>query len=86
MEKPWYAYIAVAQTGRYYVGISNDVEQRIKSHNAHDGSRFAIQQGPFKLAYVSPAFPDKSSARKREIQLKGWSHEKKKKLITGEWS
>jgi predicted GIY-YIG superfamily endonuclease len=55
-------------------------------HNAGLGSRFAINQGPFELAYVSNAFVNKSEARKREIQIKKWSRDKKLKLITGEWS
>jgi putative endonuclease len=85
VEMPWFVYIAQARTGRLYVGITTDPIKRIKKHNAGKGSRFALQQGPFKLAYVSSAFKDKSEARQREIQLKGWTHEKKNKLITGEW-
>ncbi len=81
----WYVYIAKAKTGRYYTGISNDVDERIGKHNTGKGSRMAIQQGPFKLAYKSKPFQDKSSARIREIQIKGWSREKKDKLIKGEW-
>jgi len=82
---PWYVYIARARTGRYYVGITTDPEERIAEHNRGDGSRFAINQGPFFLAYTSTAFPDKSSARKREAQIKRWTREKKEKLIQGEW-
>jgi predicted GIY-YIG superfamily endonuclease len=45
----------------------------------------AKQQGPFELIYTSNYFPNKSEARKRETQIKGWSREKKEKLINGEW-
>ena len=45
----------------------------------------AREQGPFELVYVSAQFPNKSEARKREIQVKGWTKDKKKKLISGEW-
>ncbi len=44
----------------------------------------AIEHGPFELVYVSPPFPNKSLARKREIQVKDWSQAKKLKLISGE--
>lgn len=81
----WYVYIAEARTGRYYVGISNDVDARINKHNSKNGSRMAIQQGPFKLVYKSEPLENKSAARIREIQIKGWSREKKEKLIIGEW-
>lgn len=82
---PWYVYIATAKTGRYYVGMTTDPEKRMGEHNTHSGSRFAYEQGPFVLSYVSQAFPDKSVARLREAQIKGWSRIKKERLIRGEW-
>ena len=81
----WFVYIAQARTGRYYTGIATDPKERVMEHNTGRGSRFAINQGPFLLVYVSLPFPDKSSARKRELQIKGWKREKKEKLIRGEW-
>jgi len=81
----WFVYIARARTGRYYIGISTNDKERILKHNSGRGSRFARQQGPLELVYTSDSFPSKSEARKREIQIKGWSREKKEKLITREW-
>jgi putative endonuclease len=81
----WDVYIAQAQTGRYYVGITTNPQERIEEHNTGKGSKFAINQDPFALAYVSNAFTDKSSARKREAQVKKWTQRKKEKLIMGEW-
>jgi putative endonuclease len=81
----WFVYIAQANTGRYYVGITTDPQERIKKHNSGTGSQFARQQGPFTLVYVSNPLLSKSEARKREIQLKGWTHKKKEKLVKGEW-
>jgi predicted GIY-YIG superfamily endonuclease len=81
----WYVYIARARTGRYYIGITTNPSERIEEHNAGAGSRFAVNQGPFVLCYVSGPFSDKSAARIREIQIKGWSREKKEKLINGVW-
>ena len=82
----WYVYIAKAKTGRFYTGITTNSETRIIKHNAGKGSKFAIDQGPLTLVYTSAAFPDKSKARKREIQIKGWSRMKKLKLINGDWN
>ena len=82
---PWYVYIAVAKTKRYYTGISNDVEKRIEKHNNGEGSRFAKQQGELTLIYKSESYLGKSEARKREAQIKKWSRIKKEKLIKGEW-
>lgn len=81
----WYVYIAKAKTGRYYTGITTNPNERIIKHNSDKGSRFAIEQGPFELVYISKTFPDKSEARKREIQIKGWSREKKLKIISEMW-
>ena len=82
---PWFVYIARARTGRPYVGITTDPTERLIEHNAGRGSRFAQQQGPFNSVYVSPPFADKSSARKREVQIKRWTSRKKEKSISGEW-
>ena len=81
----WYVYIAKARTQRFYTGISNKPDSRIIEHNLGRGSRFAINQGPLELVYVSSPFPNKSEARKREIQVKNWSRSKKFKFIKGEW-
>lgn len=80
----WFVYIAEARTGRYYVGITTDPVQRIAKHNLGKGSRMATQQGPFVLRFVSKPFANKSEARRRESQVKGWTREKKTKLILGE--
>ena len=80
----WYVYIAKAKTGFYYTGITTNVLERIVKHNKGKGSQMGKQQGPFTLAYKSFSFPNKSEARKREAQIKGWSRLKKEKLISGE--
>ncbi|MBI4057965.1 GIY-YIG nuclease family protein [Candidatus Microgenomates bacterium] len=82
----WFVYIAKAKTGRFYTGITTDPYKRIAAHNSGKGSKFAKDQGPFVLVYSSGAFPNKSQARKREIQIKAWSRDKKLKLINGEWT
>lgn len=82
---PWFLYIAQAPTGRYYTGITTDPPRRIKEHNRSEGAKFAYDQGALRHLYTSPPFPDKSSARTREVQIKGWTREKKEKLIKGEW-
>ena len=81
----WFVYIAKTKTGYYYTGISPNPETRMLKHNNGKGSQMAKQQGPFMLVYTSQSFPNKSEARKREIQIKGWNKIKKEKLIKGEW-
>jgi predicted GIY-YIG superfamily endonuclease len=81
----WHVYIAEARSGYYYTGISPNPEERIARHNEGSGSQMARQHGSFRLLYVSTPFPNKSEARKREVQIKGWNREKKEKVIRGEW-
>jgi len=82
---PWYVYIAEARTGYYYTGITTNPKTRILKHNRDKGSQMGKQHGSFLLLYISSPFPNKSEARKREVQIKGWTREKKGKLISGEW-
>jgi putative endonuclease len=52
----------------YYVGMTSDLERRLKEHN--NGKTKSIKHKvPFKLVYYE-AYLDKTIARKREIQLK----------------
>ena len=81
----WYVYIAQARTGRYYTGITQNLEQRLTDHKRGKGAKFAHDQGLSYFVYISSPMKTKSEARKREIQVKGWTREKKEKLIRGEW-
>ncbi len=81
----WYVYIAIARTGFYYTGITTNPRIRIEKHNKGIGSQMGKQQGPFTLVYKSKPFLNKSQARKREAQIKGWTRQKKDRLISGEW-
>lgn len=80
----WFVYIAETKSGYFYTGVSNDVAARIGKHNMGKGSKFARMHREFKLVYTSPPMT-KSDALKREIQIKGWTKEKKRKLVEGEW-
>ena len=81
----WYVYIAKTRNGYYYTGITTNPQNRVKKHNQGKGSQMGRQQGPFMLVYKSSPVINKSQARKREAQIKGWTRQKKEKLINGEW-
>jgi len=84
MSSSWFVYIASSAAGKLYIGISTDTDRRLKEHNAGRGARFALQNGPLHLVYVSPPLENQSAARKREIELKSWPRPKKLRLISGE--
>jgi putative endonuclease len=66
--------------GALYVGISDDVVERVEEHNRGFGPRFTKARRPVELIW-SQIFPDIFAARRREIELKGWSRAKKLRLI-----
>lgn len=78
----WYVYILRCVDNSYYVGITNHLQKRIDLHNSKKGSIYLLSKLPVKLEY-SELWPNKSEARKREIQIKGWTRIKKEKLING---
>ena len=86
MVSDWFVYIASSVNKKLYVGISTDPNRRLIEHNTGRGSRFAMQNGDLSLVYISAPMKNQSQARKREIQLKGWTRAKKLKLISGELS
>ena len=74
-------YILRSQkTGRYYVGITADLDGRLKRHNS--GQNTSTKPGrPWQLVYIEKC-PDKRSAWLREGQIKRYkSGEAFKNLI-----
>ena len=56
------------------------MSERLKEHNDGEGAKYTKTRLPVKLIYFEK-HSDKSSACKREIEVKGWRREKKEKLI-----
>ncbi|MGB8658524.1 MAG: GIY-YIG nuclease family protein [Candidatus Zixiibacteriota bacterium] len=78
----WYFYILRCADSSFYSGITNNLEERLKEHSTGVGAKYTKTRLPVKLIY-SEEFPDKSSACKREIEVKGWRKEKKEALVRG---
>lgn len=68
--------------GSIYTGITDDVDARIKKHNSGKGARYTAQRRPVELLY-SETHRSQDAARSREMQLKGWTKQKKEELIAG---
>ena len=69
---PFYVYILTNPSGKTYVGQTKDLEQRLAQHNdpLYRGSLHTKRhEGPWVLLY-SEIHPDRSSAMKRERELK----------------
>jgi len=65
-----------------YTGIATELERRIEEHNGSDkGAKYTRVRRPVRLVY-SEKFPDRSSASKREYEIKKkMSRAEKLKLI-----
>lgn len=81
----WFVYIIECADGTYYTGMTWNIANRMDQHISRLGSKYTGTHGFKKLAYYEE-FDDIENARIREKQVKNWNQEKKRKLISGEWS
>jgi predicted GIY-YIG superfamily endonuclease len=79
-NKGWHLYLIHCSDNSLYTGITTDISRRIKEHNQKKGGMYTRNRTPVELVYQEP-HPSKSSALKREIQIKKWPRLKKVKLI-----
>ena len=81
--KKYYVYIVECSDGRYYTGVSNNVERRLKEHNEGiDSKAYTFNRRPIRLKYTV-SFTNIINAIQFEKQVKGWSRSKKEALING---
>lgn len=76
----FYAYMLRCADGTLYSGYAADLDSRIRTHNAGKGAKYTRSRLPVELAY-SEAFPDKSSAMRREYAFKQLTRAEKEALI-----
>lgn len=79
-EARYYVYILRCADGSYYTGWTTDVARRVREHNAGKGARYTRQRGPVELVYWEGQ-PDRSSAMKRENQIKRQGRRTKERLV-----
>lgn len=79
----WFTYIIECQNGDLYTGITDNVERRFTEHVQGKGGKFTRDIGAIKVLYKE-RFPSKEEARKREVQIKGWTRRKKFSLNKGD--
>lgn len=79
---PAYVYMVRCADGTLYTGWTTDVTRRVAEHNAGRGAAYTRQRGPVELVY-SESHPDRSSAMKREEQIKRRGRAYKERLLHG---
>lgn len=77
-----YVYILRCSDGSYYVGHTDDLQQRLQYHNEGRGPAYTAARRPVAIVY-SEAQPSAEDAVRREKQLKGWTRAKKEALVAG---
>ena len=66
----YYVYIVHCSDETLYTGIATELERRIEEHNNSDkGAKYTRVRRPVTLVY-SEEHPDRSSASKREYEIK----------------
>jgi len=80
----YYVYIVQCADNTLYTGISTELERRVKEHNESDkGAKYTRVRRPVHLVY-NESYPDRSSASKREYEIKKkMSRAKKLEMIKG---
>jgi len=78
----YFVYILECADASLYTGITNNLERRFAQHASGVGSHYTSSKKPVKFVYKE-AHPDRSSALKREAEIKRWRREKKLILVNG---
>lgn len=76
----YHVYILRCADGTLYTGCTNDLERRLRTHNAGKGAKYTRARLPVELVYAEEAV-DKSQALRREAAIKALPRSEKLKLI-----
>lgn len=76
----YYVYILKCADGSLYTGITTDVGRRFEEHKAGTGGHYTRSRVVAKVVYTEK-LPDRSSASKREAEIKRLPRAKKLLLI-----
>ncbi|HXV12812.1 MAG TPA: GIY-YIG nuclease family protein [Candidatus Krumholzibacteria bacterium] len=79
-ESTWFVYIVECADDTLYAGVATDTKARVAKHNAGEGAKYTRTRRPVELVYVEPA-SDRSTAQRREHEIKRMSAEAKRRLI-----
>ena len=80
----YYVYLLRCGDGTLYTGYTTDLDARIRVHNGEGkgGAKYTRSRRPVTLAYYEE-YEDKSTALRRECEIKKLSKAEKEALIGG---
>lgn len=76
----WYIYIILCSDNSLYTGITTDPERRFREHADGSGAKYFRGRKPLRIVYLEGDHT-RSSAGKRELQIKKMSHSDKTALV-----
>ena len=76
----WFVYMLRCKDNSIYTGITNNLDNRIETHMSGNGSKYLRGRLPVELIYKED-FSSRSSASKREIEVKKLNKKEKELLI-----
>jgi putative endonuclease len=80
--KTWSVYLLRCGDGTLYCGIALDAEARLEAHRCGKGAKYTKGRGPLELVHVE-SHPDKSTALRREREIKRMDRAAKLQLMKG---
>jgi len=80
----FWTYMLHCAGGSFYVGHTDNLEQRIAQHDAGLFRGYTAMRLPARLVW-SECFQTRIEALDCERRIKGWSRAKKLALIRGDW-
>ncbi|MFA5841739.1 MAG: GIY-YIG nuclease family protein [Candidatus Paceibacterota bacterium] len=76
----YFLYILKCADGSLYTGITIDVKRRFEEHKSGKGGHYTRAKKALRVVYIEK-HPDRSSASKREAEIKGWTRQNKSDLV-----
>ena len=82
--KNFFVYILKCNDGSYYVGHTDNIEERVSKHENGLYEGYAKNRLPIEVMFIQQ-FGTRDEAFNAERQIKGWSRAKKEALIKQDW-
>ena len=76
----YFVYILKCKDGTLYTGITTDLARRLAEHKSGKGSKYARARKAGKIVY-SEKKKNRSTASKREAEIKSWTRTEKLAFI-----
>jgi putative endonuclease len=85
MQNHFYVYILKCKNGEYYIGHTDNTDQRMSEHNLGLIEKcYTQRRRPVKLMFLQ-VFSTRDDAFHAERQIKDWSRKKKEALMEEDW-